>query len=523
MVVRELLTKLGFTVDSGQLNKYERGVTNIKNSANEAANSFQQMFVAFVSFGALKSIARIADEMQSMQARIGMLPQTVGDAAAAFDTVAGRATAARQSIDAYGNLYVKLSNAGKRYITTQEEGLQVTDTLSKALVVGGATASEQSSAMLQFAQAVGSGVFQGDEFRAMAEAAPQFMDEFSKAAGIPRESLKKMSSQGKLTAKLVIESVKKMSSVFDEKFKQMPMTIGQSLTIISNRWDMMINRFNRGSSAVTMVANFMLAAFDSVEAGVTSMEEVFGGATNTLKFFAIAITAAVLPALVRLGVGMLAFVASPAGLMLLALVGIGLAIDDFIVWMQGGDSVLGDIFGSSEEFKDSLMGLWVWIKAVGSAIKDAFSFGDIIKNAIRAIAGLQGMLFGLIRMLYAVAKSVSAAFTFDTSGMADASKQFFDGIQQFQLGAKNTVYGGMDVVQRVAGGAMNLSPFGPTKVNPNAIPGVNTGFSPAAVQHTLNVNVNGTSAPDIIGQVKAGVQNNGTTNYYERMLQTTGQ
>lgn len=530
MVVRELLTRLGFSVDNSQLNKYERGVTNIKNSANEAANSFKQMFVAFASFGALKSIARIADEMQSMQARIGMLPQTVGDAASAFDTVAGRATAARQSIDAYGNLYVKLSNAGKKYIKTQEEGLQITDTLSKALVVGGATAQEQSSAMLQFAQAVGSGVFQGDEFRAMAEAAPQFMDEFSKAAGIPRENLKKLSSQGKLTAQMVIENVKKMSSVFDSKFKQMPMTLGQSITIINNRWDMFINRLNRSSGAVTLVSNAMLDAFDSVEAGLDSMTEFFGGATNALKFFAIAITAAVLPALVRLGAGMLAFLVTPAGLIFLALTAVGLAMEDFYVWMKGGDSVLGDIFGSSEAFKNSLIGLWGWIKSVGKAIDDAFDFGDIVKSSIRVLAGLQSMLVAVAKALKAIATIAISAFTLDASGMIEGSKQLLDAMGEFGRGAANVMYGGFDLAGGVAGGAYNLTPLGgapgskpPTQVTPKSVIPQTNGRMFTPLQHTLNVNVSGNTTPEILGGVKSGLQSNGTTDYFSRMVQIQGQ
>lgn len=356
MIVRELVTRLGFSVQDANLKKYESGVNNIKNSAEAAADSFRNMFAAFLGFSALKSLGDTADKMQSMQARVGMLPQTIGEAGEAFDVVGQRASDARQSIDAYGNLYIKLQNAGKDFIKTQEEGLQVTDTLSKALVVGGATAQEQSSAMLQFAQAIGSGVLQGDELRAMGEAAPQFMDELAKAIGVPRDQIKKMGSDGKLTSKMVIEAVKKMSSVFDEKFKQMPMTIGQAITIVGNKWSMFINDMNRKSEVVTDIANFILNGFDSINVGIKKMVDFFGGATQTIKFFGIAIAAALSPLAVNLFVGAILTMISPLGLIIAGLTFVGLAIEDVYTWMEGGDSVIGEFLGNidtaAERFKN---------------------------------------------------------------------------------------------------------------------------------------------------------------------------
>jgi len=336
------VTRLGFSVADSNLKKYEQGVNNIKSSAENAANSFRNMFAAFVGFSAIKSLAKTADDRQSMQARIGMLPQTIGEAGDAFDVVGNRATAARQSIDAYGNLYIKLQNAGKDFIKTQAEGLQVTDTLSKALVVGGASAQEQSSAMLQFAQAIGSGVLQGDELRAMGEAAPQFMDELAKAIGVPRDQIKKMGSDGKLTSKMVIEAVKKMSSVFDEKFKQMPMTISQAITIGANKWDMFVNRMNQKSGAVTSVANFLLAGFDKLESGLNKMVDFFGGATQTIKLFGIVLLAAFGPAIIGIIVGGFVAIFSVAGLLFGGLVLLGVILEDLYQFFTGGESVIGD-------------------------------------------------------------------------------------------------------------------------------------------------------------------------------------
>lgn len=443
-----------------QPREWEQRIDRVRNSADNAANSFRAMFAGFVGFSAVKSIATIADEMQSLQARIGMLPQTVGDASDAFDTVADRASKARASIDAYGSFYIKLQNAGKKYIKTQEEGLQITDTITKALVVGGATAQEQSSALLQFGQAIGSGVFQGDEFRAMAEAAPQFMDELANALGHPREELKKLSSAGKITAKDVIEATKKMSSVFEERFKNMPMTIGQSMVIIGNRWDMFINKLNRKSGTVTKIADFFLKGFDKIEAGLDHMVDFFGGATNTIKFFGLALAAALSPFVIEAFAGALAFLVSPLGLIMAGLLAIFLIGEDIYQWMNGGKSVIGafvanfKIFGTiakkigefrdkiAESFNTGLIAKFIAaIVRLGEYLFKVIPFKQILTSLGFIINGILTMIIAVIDVIAGVFKIVLGVLTGDWDLFYEGIKQVFSGLLDFVIGLLIAVFG----------------------------------------------------------------------------------
>jgi tape measure domain-containing protein len=395
MIVRELLSRFTFAVNESQLRRYEQGVNNFRRQADEAAESFRNIFLAFAGFGALRSIAHVADDMQSLEARVGQLPQTITSAADAFDVVTASASAARQSIDAYTNFYIKLQHAGKDFIKTQEEGLLITDTISKALILGGATAQEQASTLLQFGQAIGSNVLQGDEFRALAESAPQLVDAIGKQLGIARADLKKYASEGKLTSKVVVEAVKAISSQFDDRFKEMPLTIGSATTIVANRWAVFINRLNRESSAVTKTANFFLKSFDTIEKGLADMVKFFGGATNTLKFFGIALAAALAPFVFRTAAGAIAFLLSPMGLLLASLLLLGLAIEDFYQWMTGGKSVFQEWFGNFDDAKKKLDEYSGWIQAVKIAVVSAV--GVMVANWIWA-AGIAivsaGQAFG---------------------------------------------------------------------------------------------------------------------------------
>ena len=387
MIVRELVTKLGFQVNQQQLTQTEKGIQRVKDGAERLGNTIRNAMMMFgFGFGA-KQLLDTADQMQNFRSRMEMLPQTITESGEAFDVVAKHASDAGMSIDAYASMYLKLGNAAKALLPTQESILSVTDTISKALVVGGASAQEQASAMLQFGQALASGVLQGEEFRAMAEAAPQFLDELSKALGTPREELKKMASDGKLTAKAVIEATQKMSSVFDDKFKMMPMTVGRAMTIVQNRFAMAIDHMNRKTMFVTKIANTILSAFDKIEQGIDWLIEKFGGLDNMLRMIGITIGVVIggkaVKALLALR-GVAAATLLPFIKMAAIIAAVALAVEDLYVWIQGGDSLTGKLIGPWEEWRAYVMAAWdmlkdmvVWIGeqfgAIGAMLVGAFT------------------------------------------------------------------------------------------------------------------------------------------------------
>lgn len=383
MIVRELVVRLGFQLNNAQVQNAERATSRLKNQADQAAQSFRNIITAIASFQMVKSIVHVADSMQSLRARIEQLPQTIMPAGEAFDVVAEHASDARASIEAYGTLYNRIGNAAKDYISTQEDLLKVTDTISKALVVGGATAQEAGSVMTQFSQALGAGTLQGEEFRAMAEAAPQYMDELAKSLGIPRSEMKKLASEGKITTKQVIEATKNMSDYFDMRFKQMPMTVGQAMTIVGNRFSRMIDRMNRESNFVTKTANIILAAFDKIESGVDFVIEKFEGWSNAIRYVGIALGILVASKAFMLLASIGAIAAVKFALIAAAVLLIAALIEDVVVWLQGGDSLVGAML---EKFGQ-------WAGAISTAIDEGLAYAE---NAV--LETIKGWSDALYRM-----------------------------------------------------------------------------------------------------------------------------
>jgi len=490
------VTRLGFAVNDGNLKKYESGVNNIKNSAEQAANSFRNMFAAFIGISALKSIVNTADHMQSLQARIGMLPQTVGEAADAFDSVAKKATESRTSVEAYGTLYVRLAGATKDFLTTQEDVLQVTSAISDALIVGGATAMEASSATLQLSQAFQKGKLDGDEFRAFMETmSTDLKTKLAEQLGAKDAGdLFEMSKSGKLTAKNLALAFKNLAPVIRKQMLQIPMTFGQATTIIGNKWDEFINRMNRKSGAITSIAKFMLEGVDWLEKKMYELVNWLGGATQALKLFGIILAAAFAPMAIGLFAGALAALFSPITLIFGALVLLGLILEDVYQYFTGGESVLGDFIEWLNEGSVAALALKT-IFVMLTAVLSALAVGFLIAW-VAALSGPMLIIAGIL-LLY-------TAFVLFKDQIAELFSSMWDaGLASFYT-MVDSIKAGLDSVKSFFGFGASVTPATAAGAATSA---GGTGSTATAQQSvTINQTLPPGTTPETAAAAKAGTQ-----------------
>lgn len=422
--VRELFTRLGFKVDNASLNKADQGVNRVKDGAEKMAGAIRNAALAFGGFAAVQGLVRVADTMQSLRARIDLLPQTIGDAGIAFDEVADRAIKARTSIEAYGTLYVRLAGATKDYLKTQGEVLMVTDAISNALVIGGAAASEAESATLQLSQAFQKGKLDGDEFKSFMEnLSVDFKDKLAKELKTTAGGLYKLSEQGKLSARDLAEAFKRMAPEIEKQMLTIPLTWGQAVTIIENKWARAIDKINRKSMIITKMAESAVNAFDKMGEGVEWFIDKLGGMDNALRLTSAAIVAAFgAKAIAVLAAFRTASLAAlwPYIRMAMILTAVTLALEDLYVWMQGGDSVIGAAIGPWTEYAGIVQSVWDTVKGLGPAFGELAKFVGIATgiytiatvaiaafNAVLAITPLGWIVIGISAVAAAIALMIA--------------------------------------------------------------------------------------------------------------------
>lgn len=110
-----------------------------------------------------------------------------------------------------------------------DETIRQVGTLNRLLTIGGLDAGQRGSVVLQFGQALQSGVLSGDELRALRESAPiELMDAIAKRAGGTTEQLRKMGEQGIITRDIMVGALEDLEQMSKDKFGNFSMTVTEA-------------------------------------------------------------------------------------------------------------------------------------------------------------------------------------------------------------------------------------------------------------------------------------------------------
>ncbi|OYQ79097.1 hypothetical protein B9T12_04800 [Wohlfahrtiimonas chitiniclastica] len=213
------------------------GIRNIGASASQSIvpmNLLSKALAGLLTVQAATHVLSLADTMTNLNSQIRFVTASQQEAEAVQKRLLGLANSTRASLEATATLYTRTARAMKDYGKTQTEILRFTEAINNAMRVGGVGAQEQASALLQLSQALGSGVLQGDEFRSIAEAAPILLDILAKNTGVARGELKKLGSEGKLTAELLFNAISQSYDELKKQAAEMPATIESSMTVVRN-------------------------------------------------------------------------------------------------------------------------------------------------------------------------------------------------------------------------------------------------------------------------------------------------
>ena len=356
--------------------------------AEEAAGGLGKIGTVLAGFATLsfaKSLLDTADAMQSINSQVRQVTSSETEYLSVQRQLLEVANNTRASLESTSSLYVSTSRALKDYGYTQQEILQFTEATNNAMAIGGVQAEQQAAALLQLSQALGSGVLQGDEFKSIAEAAPILLDTIAEYMGKSRAEIKKLGSEGELTADVLFKAISGASGKFGEQAAKMPMTMGQALTVFSNNWQSMISRLLNDSGAMSGIASIIKMIADNLNLVVP----IVAG-------FGVAVAAATAQ-VIGLNVAMLA---NPFGLIAVA---IGTVIG---LIAQFGDQI--DVFGGGwSNLLDVIQAVWQAItETIGAAIEEIKAWFGGVTDWLNENVGGWSALFS--RVMSTIATVVGA-------------------------------------------------------------------------------------------------------------------
>lgn len=400
---------------------------------------------AGISFS-IQSYIAMSDQLKTIEGQIKNVVKSGKETKRVEEEIYAMAGRSRQSYAESANLFTSVARNASELGKSTDDILKFTEDVSNAMLLGGGSAASQQAALIQLGQALGSGTLRGDELNSIMEQAPKLAETIAKGMGTTIGSLRKLGSEGKLTAKDVFDAVRKQSDSLKKDLGNMPWTVAQASSRIRDSVAQLFfsieNKFGFGDKVARVIATiadqvdkltikinaidmstwtpFLITAgiYASVlymwlhrtviQSAIITGFNLLGGAVRGVGA-AIRGTIGMLSALkaayavmravsLRTALAMAAhwiIATAPAALVVAAIVLIILLIQDVYIWMKGGDSVMGRMFGSWDDMCKKMAGSWLdfgktfkdWCKKDAvSAIKDLLGW---IGNLIVAFTGLK--------------------------------------------------------------------------------------------------------------------------------------
>ena len=214
----------------------------LENSVRDIASAYGLYKIADIIQDGAQELINLSDDMTSNEARLKLIV----DEDSLEDAKAKIFAAAQDTRSDYSEMMssaVSLGlNSGDVFSDptgniNYDEIVAFQELLNKNFIIGGASSSEQASAMYQLMQAMSSGRLQGDEYRSIIENAPllaKSIEEYMVNAGV-KGTLKEWASEGLLTADVIKNAVFNSADEVEDQFETIPMTWAQIATKCENQ------------------------------------------------------------------------------------------------------------------------------------------------------------------------------------------------------------------------------------------------------------------------------------------------
>ena len=382
MKVAELFAAFGIEVE-------QKSVQNVNNTFNKVKSSFTKILGALGIGLSLKNMNQIIEEFNGLNKTIRASIDETENFEEATRGVLDAANGARVSYSLMAKSVSDLKKSNSGMFSTSE-ATQYQENVIKLMKASGKADSEIQTIISSLNSSFAKGKVEATAINKIIEASPKGAEILAKKIGTTKDNLKTMAASGTISLSQLKGAFLDASEDINGFFNESGMTVSEALTVIRNKWGAWLADADKELGVTKTIAKTMVSFFekvisflDKVKNGVVWLSQKVGGLENLLKLLLIIgsslfvvfnftkIIAFLKTIFGMFSLGNLKLMAIAAIVVLIVLL-----IEDFITWINGGDSVFGTLFGDWGPIADGVCQFfsdaWDWC----CKIFDKFAKGD---------------------------------------------------------------------------------------------------------------------------------------------------
>lgn len=226
------------------------------------------LFARFASVTAsalsIHQVINYADSWTELQNRLKLVTESSVELNKATQAVYDIAQKTYQSLDATAQVYQRFADNADRLGLSQQKVAELTETVSKAVAISGASATAAQAALTQFGQALASGQLRGEELNSVMEQTPALAKAIADGMGVSVGELRKKAQDGEMTIEKVIQALERAADSVDKKFATSVTTVSQGFTNLQSAMTKFIGEANQGTGATQLFTTGMATLADNL-------------------------------------------------------------------------------------------------------------------------------------------------------------------------------------------------------------------------------------------------------------------
>lgn len=245
-----------------ELSKIERSIDHLNKTAGKVEFFGKTLLAGFSGVQIVSSLKAQADHYTELSNKIKLVSENEKQHAQAMAAVFDISMKTAQSTQAVSAVYQSFAQNAKELGISQRQVADVTETISKAVAISGASAAEAQNALTQFGQVLLMGKFRAQEYNSVMTQTPAVMQAIARGLGVTMAQLKAMSDDGKLTTDKIISGLERSKASVDELYGKTSTTVSaalQNLSTATEKWvgelDSSLGATEAVASAINVLAN----------------------------------------------------------------------------------------------------------------------------------------------------------------------------------------------------------------------------------------------------------------------------
>lgn len=233
---------------TGATKKATNSVDGLRSAFSALSTALSGVAVYFSGMG----LARVADDYTNVTNRLLAVSDATTDVTQKTRDMLEMSIENRSTLDSTMDVYSKMIRANERLGKSQEDVVKITNAVSKAVAMSGASTAGAEGALLQFSQAM------ANDFTASAQELNSIIDQTLPLANymaqglrqitgdstITTSSLKRLGTEGKLSAELMFEALMSVLPDIEEAFGRTNSTIDTSLKNLKDSFTLVIGEMD---------------------------------------------------------------------------------------------------------------------------------------------------------------------------------------------------------------------------------------------------------------------------------------